>query len=403
MTAFNPKIAVARLFGLSDTDIYFLKSIRHRHWVLRAFAPGSRLIPLARLEVPPKQDVDENDYALSRRIIGYYHLVRAESGTRGERSPMWDRNLGAAQAPLIAALEAKDERLVAELLSGFLRSQIVHGIDTGSTYTGRNWRVHSLVLLDGLVSLAEQLGVVRTESGQGVAAAALANGPRALVDAIERELGICIGVPNVGSPYGLSLNGSFLTSFSTEYVHVAWRIREAATLFVRTPEKLTCSEIGAGYGRTAYFLFRLMGDRIARYNMIDLPEIGCLQAYYLGKALGPDNVSFLGEDSAGVIRILPPQSLPTDSPSHLVINQNSLPEIPAAAARGYISWIAENLRGIFFSYNHETLVPGGHFAVTSVPEIVNEVGGLERIARNLSWLRPGYVEEIYVPIRTNLT
>jgi hypothetical protein len=390
-------MAVARLCGFSDVDVHLLKSIRHSRWVWRAFLPGSRGLPLARLEMPPRQTVDDDDRALARRLVAYYQLAKSADEESVPRSPMWKRNIAGLQAPLVTALRAKDVEGLSDLLCGFLRSQVVLGIDSGNTYTDRNWRVHSLRLLDGLVSLAEQLGVVATESGEGPQASALAGGAAALVKSIEDALGISIGVPDVGSPYGLRLDDSFVTPSSPEYVHVAWRIREAVDLFLQQPEKLNCSEIGAGYGPTALFLFRLLGSRIARYNLIDLPEIGCLQAYYLGKALGAEMISFQGEEPTGRIRILPPQSLPIDQPSHLVINQNSMPEIPADAAREYIRWIAENCGGIFFSYNHETRVPGGQFAVTTVPEIVAEVGGLKRLTRNMAWPRPGYVEEVYAP------
>jgi hypothetical protein len=85
----------------------------------------------------------------------------------------------------------------------------------------------------------------------------------------------------------------------------------------------------------------------------------------------------------------------------VVFNENSLPEIPPDVAQGYIRWIAGHVRRFFYSYNHESIVPGGEFAVCTVPELVRSVGGLTRVSRDRSWVRPGYVEEIYVPLRSN--
>jgi hypothetical protein len=381
------KTAVAGLLGLTATDIYFLKSLRHSWWLRRFYS-----LPLARFEVPALPAVDETDRALARRVITFYEAATsATPGTMGQRSAMWDRNLGRAQGPLVEALRGRDVEALAELLHGFLRNQIVRGIDPGDSYSGRNWRVHSLRLLDALVSLAEQLGLVPTESGQGRSGSALAAGLAPLVQKIEERIGIEIGAPNVGGPYGLRGGDSLITMNGPEYVHVAWRLREAALRYCEGP--LSVVEIGAGFGATALYFLRLA--EVERYTMVDLPEIAALQAYYLAKCLGPEAVSLYGEEDIARIRIIPPHALADVRSATIGFNQDSLPEIPAAAATGYIEWMRDHITGIFFSYNHETLLSGGEFAVTSIPELVASVGGLERVSRDLSWSRPGYVEEIY--------
>jgi hypothetical protein len=381
----NFKLAAARLVGLSDTDIFFLKSVRHPWWLLRV----TRL-PLERLELPPLRAIDEVDRALARRIIAYYASAVGTEGS-GQRSEMWDRNLAGSQAPLVDALQRQDEELLADLLHRFLRSQIVRGIDAGNSYTGRNWRVHSFKLLDNLVSLAEQLGVARAESSQGQSARALSNGLEPLVAAIEKKLGMPIGVPDVGGPYGLRVGGQLITLNSPEYARVAWRLREAT----RDIQPMKVVEIGAGYGAMArYFLEMAPVDR---YTIVDLPEIACLQAYYLGKCLGQDAIWLHGESGDAKIRIIPPGALSEVDSATVVFNQDSLPEIPPEAAKRYISWMGSHLSGIFYSCNHETLVPG--FAITSVPELIAQVGGFERIRRDMCWSRPGYVEEVYRPVQ----
>jgi hypothetical protein len=384
------KSTAARLLGLTATDIYFLKSLRHSWWLRQFYS-----LPLAKFEVSPLSPVDEEDRALAGRIITFYGSATKEaSGAMGQRSPLWDRNLANSQGPLVEALRRKDPEALAQLLNGFLRNQIIRGIDTGDSYTGRNWRVHSLKLLDALVSLAEQLGVVRTESGQGKAGIALANGIAPLVMEIEERLGIAIGAPNIGGPYGLRAGDQLITMNSPEYVHVAWRLSEAAKR--HCTDEIEVLEIGAGFGATAFYFLRLAG--VARYTIVDLPEIACLQAYYLGKCLGAGSIRLYGEDGGGKINIIPPHALAEVRSASIVLNQDSLPEIPADAAKGYIEWIRDRVTGIFLSYNHETLLAGGQFAVTSVPELVAEVGGLERVSRDLSWSRPGYVEEVYRPV-----
>lgn len=378
----NYKMAVARLVGLSDNDIYFLKSLRHSWWLWKIHK-----LPLSRFEFPALPPLDHADREIAARIIAFY---RRTSGEEGQRSPMWERNLSGVQAPLVHALRRGDEEALANLLRGMLRNSIVQGIDAGSSYMTGNWRVHSLKLLDGLVSLAEQVGAAKAEFSQGRAAEALADGVEPLVEAIEARLGRKIGVPNVGGPYGLRAGDQLLTLNSAEYVRMAWRAKLAAPA-----GPLTVVEIGAGYGAMAFWLMQMTD--VERYAIVDLPEIGCLQAYYLSRCFGSDSVSLFGETRDAQVRILPPHALETAGKPTLVINQDSLPEIPLEAARRYVAWVRDNLEGVFFSCNHETLVTG--FAVTLVPELVVEVGGLERIRRDLCWSRPGYVEEVYVPMK----
>lgn len=379
------KTAAAGLAGLSATDIFFLKSLRHHWWPWRFHK-----LPLSRFEFPPVPPVDDIDRELASRIIAFYGRTAGSVG-EGQRSPMWDRNISSNQAPLVEALRRKDEEAVAGILRQFLRTSVIRGIDAGDSYKAGNWRVHSIKLLDCLICLAEQIGTAEAESSQGASARALANGTESVVDAIQKELGIEIGVPAVGAPYGMRICGQLLTLNSAEYVRLAWRLHRA-TASLKRPVRVL--EIGAGYGALARCFLQF--DTVERYTIVDLPEMACLQAYYLGKCLGPSEVSLFGENPSRVM-IVPPGALADVQPVDIVLNQDSLPEIPADAAKGYLSWIRDNLTGLFFSCNHETIVPG--YAVTTVPNLIAEVGGLERISRDLCWSRPGYVEEVYRPIR----
>jgi hypothetical protein len=378
------KQAAARLVGLSPSDIFFLKSLRHSWWL-----PQMLRLPLARLEYASLSPVDDEDRDLSRRIIDYYDRASLEDRSV-RRSAMWDRNLAGPQAPLIELLLRKDIAGLASLLKSFLRTQVVRGIDAGDSYTGRNWRIHSLKLLDNLVSLAEQVGAARAESSQGKSMTALGQGLEPLVAAIEQRLGAPLGVPDVGGPYGLRVGGRLITLNSPEYARIAWRLREAT----RGLQPLQVLEIGAGYGAMARYFLQLAD--VESYTILDLPEIACLHAYYLGKSFGQDAVWLHGEPGDARIRIIPPQALSDLKGASVVFNQDSLPEIPSDAATVYLTWIRDHLSGIFFSCNHETLVPG--CAVTTVPDLVSQVGGLERVRRDLCWSRPGYVEEVYRPL-----
>ena len=182
---------------------------------------------------------------------------------------------------------------------------------------------------------------------------------------IEERIGIGIGVPDVGGPYGLRAGDALITMNTPEYVHVAWRLHEAARRYCEGP--FTVLKIGPGFGATVLYFLRLA--EVERYTMVDLPEIAALQAYYLGKCLGADTVRLHGEvDNGATIRIIPPHALDSVKSASIAFNQDSMPEIPAAAVRDYIEWIRDHVTGIFFSYNHETLLAGGQLPSLRFPD-----------------------------------
>jgi putative sugar O-methyltransferase len=397
------KLGAASLFGFSPNDVYILKSITHRGWIVRAFRPGASQIPVAPYVYAPIRPVAEADIILSERLMAAFRHATSDAHAQTQLSPLWQDNLSHKQSILRNKLLADKPRDLAEFLATVLRSSAMYGIDSGDLYTGRNWRVHSLKLLDDLVSLAEQLDVTRTESGQATIGHAFQQDLVSLVDAIEEALGAPIGFPEVGGPYGLRIGNALLTSTTPEYLYVAWKIKQALLSSPQRSNAADFLEIGAGFGGTALFLFRLLEDQIRQYTIIDLPEMNCLQGYFLGQALGHDRIALCHEPVSQhtLVRVLPTGALEHHPNVDVVFNENSLPEIPPDVAQGYIRWIAGHVRRFFYSYNHESIVPGGEFAVCTVPELVRSVGGLTRVSRDRSWVRPGYVEEIYVPLRSN--
>jgi len=389
--------------GLSAHDVYLLKSIRHRGWISRAFTPGNKTIPVQRFEFTDIETPDKEDLRLCERLIDAFHFGLREDQPAANVSPMWASIIDNKQRALFETLLKKNPEDLANLLARMFQSEILHGIDSGDLYTGRNWRYHSLKLLDDLSSLAEYLGVVRAESGQGTIGHAFANGLDDLVSKIEAELGSSIGGPRIGGAYGIVANDSLVTLQSPEYVYVASRIAHAIESFfpsISNPEnsQLNLLEIGAGYGGTAQFLLRLCGSRAKNYTIVDLPLANVLQGYYLANSVGPSKVRLNGEDGSGLIEILPPAELFGKTDIDILLNQNSLPEIPQDAGASYLTWAKQESK-LFFSYNYEALTEQREFAVVTVPELVAQVGGFRRLNRALSWLRPGYVEEIYVTDR----
>ena len=79
----------------------------------------------------------------------------------------------------------------------------------------------------------------------------------------------------------------------------------------------------------------------------------------------------------------------------MLINENSMPEIPEDLVKDYLAWAKTKLTDVFYSYNQEDYSPVHGTPQTLVPKAVAEVGGYKRLSRNYSWVRRGYVEEVY--------
>jgi hypothetical protein len=161
-------------------------------------------------------------------------------------------------------------------------------------------------------------------------------------------------------------------------------------------------EIGAGFGGTCFWLNKLLPQGIANYTIIDMPYINVCQAYFLAKAFGSEKVRLCGETETPATRftIIPPwaKSEVLKDEINLLLNENSMPEMPENVVKDYLSWAKTKLSGVFFSYNQEAFAgfaTDNHVPQTLVPKAVLETGGYTRLSRRISWLRRGYVEEVY--------
>jgi len=99
----------------------------------------------------------------------------------------------------------------------------------------------------------------------------------------------------------------------------------------------------------------------------------------------------------GAITIFPPHCIKEFQPKlfDLVLNQDSFPEIHAHIVRDYLTEIVKISRS-FLSINHESCPPGvAGVHQIRVQDIIEKVGGYQRLWRVPYWLRRGYVMELY--------
>jgi len=393
------------LVGLTGYNYYLLRMQKRPEWIYRGYAR----IPFRQLTFSPPCENTPSDLVLCERLVTAYRKALRDTSESQDLSAIWSENTRHHNTKLVSALKQGDPAPLAGLLSAMFRQSFLYGIATGNLYVdGRTRigsRVWSLKCLDDLVSLAESLGVVRTECPeQGVLGYAFCDGLEALVAKIEAALGMRIGFPDVGAPYGIKIADTLITVESSEHIYAAVRINQAIRCQLKPERAATPNivEIGGGFGGTGYWLMTLRKMAGGSYTMIDLPLANVLQGYFLSKVLGESQVSLYGESKTGdavqtTVRVLPTTAIHslTDWCADVLINQNSMPEMPEQAVADYLCWARDNLQGFFYSYNQEAYSPVNGIPQVLVPAIIARVGGFRLLSRNCSWLRRGYVEEVY--------
>jgi hypothetical protein len=399
---------IGHKIGLTPFNVHLLRGLKRPEWLYR----NRKSIPFQPLYFSPVAAVTAEDVALCERLIAAYRKASGADGQTTELiSKIWTAMLG-RYGKLLSALESGDAGVLAKTLSTMFREAFVFGVGTGDTYSGSETRIGSRIwsqrYFEDLVSLAEYVGAARTECvEQGEIGWAFKDGAGELIAKIERAVGMPINFPAIGAPYGIKIGETLITFETPEHIYVAARINEAINSYVgethaRAPHIV---EIGAGFGGTAHWLLKLRRN-VGSYTIVDLPPINVLQGYFLAKAFGAENVSLYGEDGLDSNDAVPARTRINVRPAHaldavdiegvdVLINENSMPEMPQHVVENYLAWAKQRVRGIFYSYNHEAYSPFESVPQVLVPEVLERIGGFKRLSRNYSWVRRGYVEEIY--------
>lgn len=354
----------------------------------------------------PDDADDSRSRDATRRIVAAYRLAAAES--RHLDRGVWDL-LAANNPAFFAALDDGDEGAVRERLARFLRDDISWGLGffCGQTITSVAHELatcglgNDRILADVLVSFAESAGVARlTSPEQGPAAHArpLGRDLDELWGHLERRLGIDLRQPTVAGATGFRVGGKITSVDALTHGYTLARIRE---LGISKESRIL--EIGGGYGCLAELAVR-NGHR--NVSVVDLPWVNVLQGYYLLMTCPPEDVTLYGESGTGSIRVLPYWIFDDFAAGSfdIVVNTNSLPEMPTTAARNYVAGIRRVLKdGPFLSINQEAKQQIADLEpLNCVAELVAAEGGYRRASRHRYWLRPGYAEEVYYPTRSNV-
>jgi hypothetical protein len=345
------------------------------------------------------------DEMIAARIISSHRQIKLRekrADVPSLQDSMWGMFLQEEYAALRRLVEQGDTDGLARYLSSIFRSEAVNGYTFGSKFDPfpHRWWYLPVGIELSVVTLAESVGILRAECPEQGQIAYWRNEhtEERLIGQLESFFSMRIEAPRTGDARGILFGGRFLTLETCSQIYTAHRMRDAINREIAASVELNIVEIGGGYGGLCYWMHRLLGKRINRYVVVDLPEVNVVQAYFLS-SLETRELLLFGEEKRkdkSRIDLIPHWMLSDlDLRPNVFINQDSMPEMPQAEVERYLSWGSDNVDGLFFSFNQEAYSPWRGVPQVHVPAVVGRYPRFRRIARNASWVRRGYVEEIY--------
>lgn len=375
---------------------------RRRHEVLQ-HRTGIRR-PATTAVVVPDKDPSADDVAIAARLLRAYRLADPdqEQLSGSHRADLWS-DIAEGQQRFSSILLRGDAEELARCLCNVSRHDASVGITQGPAEFDRIIHQASyrdflgLMAKDKLVSLAEAVGAIPVENPeQGAYGSSLQRDCSELVDGISERIGIDITPPDIdGGLLKLDTGRGLFGERDANAIYTAWLLKR----ILEGREQPRVCEIGGGSGRVAYWSHRL---GLTSYTIVDLPHVNVVQGYYALKNLSENQVSLYGEHRPGEaldrVEVLPTHAIADiDTPSFdVVLNQDSFPEIHRETVGEYLGWIGKTCTWLLVSINHENKPPRHDGAPQlSVPEVIQDVGGLTLAQRWPYWLRKGYVVELY--------
>jgi hypothetical protein len=354
--------------------------------------PAGWQIPLLQV-----RQADEPDPELAERLAAAFYRAINEGGSQGDG--LWRSMRLTYHGAILDVLEARDFEALAELLAGFFYAPVSAGLC--SRHADDNLAAQDpmtrLLAVDVVVSLGTALGL------RPRANPAVPDPPNvfeldieAQLEAIGDKLGWDLLPPQVGGLAGLPFRGQIIPLKYLYQVYAAHRLQAIAGGHISS-----CLEIGGGVGFLGYFC---ASNGIVRdYTIIDLPLVNLLQGYLLLRSDVADRVELFGESSQATtdsprLRVFPDIAIGklADKSVTMAINQDSFPEMDHNTMTRYLGEIVRIAESHLLSINHESAQQvSDTFSHGCVHTAAKTVPGLEQLSRTPSWLRPGYVEEVF--------
>jgi hypothetical protein len=349
----------------------------------------------------PGNPADSARFAEIGKVISDEFVKSTGGALRGFKDA-WG-HLVAGHASLCERIEKADHFGVSELIADLHRNPLGTGMRWPVSWSdmmsgGEGADLYCTCLLDRTFSLCEALGRLEAYNPEdGVP-------PRdhaveALYQKIDEHLGYEASSPGCYSlAYGaLRPSGKTIDDRALQAIHTSERAFSLLAALGVAPQDAHVVEIGGGIGNLAYHMLK---RGIGRYTLVDIPTVRAIQTYMALYEFPGMDVNF---ESAGVRNPHRLDLVTSDALKHLpdksvqvVINEDSLTEIQADVAMEYLQEIARATSGYFLSINHESTRILYDHAQTPVAKLVEAAPQLRRLGRWRHWMRPGYVEEIFM-------
>lgn len=325
------------------------------------------------------------------RICNAFKLADEAS----EQEDIWTE-LTASNADFIQALRNKDFEFLRTSFSNLFHGPLLFGMGHTDIFLTKkspyDRQYFSLRCRDAVQALGEALAIKPLSSNQQTSLDDYIESTNAdleeHIEKIEETLGHSIEAPNVGRSPAAKIGRYQISPDSARHAYVMYRVKQ---LGFNSDDAIL--EIGGGFGNVARYAF-LQGFR--NYTIIDIPYVTAIQAAFLAATIGEENISLMGEDPVGGIKIYPStQKRNLPGTIDLAINMDSLPEINMTESIEYLRFI--NSKGRYFlSINQEAQkTHKGKIKQYCVPDLINMVGNFKRLHRHPYWMEQGYAEEYY--------
>jgi putative sugar O-methyltransferase len=356
-------------------------------------------LPIVEVEII-KMTVTKEDVLLAERLlVALNKAIKDEVYYTKSNVDLWDIIKQKYHQDFYEIISSNNSRKVAEYLCNMHSHGLTYGISLSSAEYGSMVSSEKIreqkgaYVKDILVCFAEAVGALPYEvSLNGTEIWNIYRDANTLSDDIEKRIGISIAPPDIdGGLTKLKLkNGSF-DERDLWSLYTAWRINRLIS------NDSQIAEIGAGMGKAALYANRF---GFSNYTIFDLPLINIVQGWYLIKSLPKKNILLYGEPiiPGDSIKILPYWKFIEGKHKYeLVINTDSFPEIDREIVEGYLRKI-KTCASHFFSIQQEMQFPmidRSDKRQLVVSEVIEAVGGFEKIYRFPFWLRKNYIEEFY--------
>ena len=323
-----------------------------------------------------KKDFSEEVFFKYRNII---------LDNRNKNSQIWNNILAVHYKEIYSSLENNDKVQFRKQLNNFFQKKFIRGAEVGDLYKNFFLKYsHKYLLIYSIYKLAEYLGYKKTINPyQG-----LYEKENISINLLYKKISNNLPIkeiPNIGSPYGMSIDESVINYRFVESIYLNLEIKNF--LFnqeLLKKEKLRILEIGSGSGINALVNIYFFKEHIEKVYLVDIPEMLIFQEFFLKNTLQ--------ENEINKIEFIPNNDFQDKILRYnVLINKDSLPEIQKFDVEVYMESLNKMKNCYFFSVNQESKIKNQ----IPVSDLITKYSNISLVSRDSFPLKKGYMKEIY--------